>query len=168
VTETDYLRLRPPAAADLDAYEALFRRPEVENWLRPPPLEPFTAAEAREMLHADIGHWRELEYGPWALVEKDGGGFAGRVGLHRTTVEGEPETELAWTTEPSCQGRGYATEAAREALDLARAVGLDEVVAMALPDNAASRRVAEKIGMRESGEISHAGLPHVLYRLTLA
>jgi ribosomal-protein-alanine N-acetyltransferase len=168
VTETEHLRLRLPASSDLAAYEGLFGCPEVEAWLRPPPLGPFTATEAREMLHADIGHWRQLEYGPWALVEKDGGGFAGRVGLHRTTVEGAAETELAWTTEPSCQGRGYATEAAREALGLARAVGLAEVVAMALPANTASRRVAEKIGMRESGEISHAGLPHVLYRLTLA
>jgi [ribosomal protein S5]-alanine N-acetyltransferase len=168
VTETEHLRLRRPAPADLAAYEALFARPEVEAWLRPAPLEPFTATEAREMLHADIGHWRELAYGPWALIEKESERFVGRAGLHRTTVEGAPETELAWTTDPACQGRGYATAAAREALDLARAVGLREVVAMALPANAASRRVAEKIGMREAGEISHAGLPHLLYRLALA
>ena len=168
MTETDNLRLCQPASSDLAAYEALFGSPEVEAWLRPPPLGPFGPTEAREMLHADIGHWRQLEYGPWALVEKDGEGFAGRVGLHRTTVEEAPETELAWTVAPSCQGRGYATEAAREAVELARAVGLVEVVAMALPANTASRRVAEKIGMRESGEISHAGLPHLLYRLTLA
>jgi len=168
VTETANLRLRPPTSADLSAYEGLFGRPEVEAWLRPPPLGPFTAAEAREMLHADIGQWRELSYGPWVLVGKREERFVGRAGLHRTTVEGEAETELAWTTEPSCQGRGYATEAALAALDLARAAGLAEVVAMALPANAASRRVAEKIGMGEAGEISHAGLPHVLYRLTLA
>jgi RimJ/RimL family protein N-acetyltransferase len=168
VTETVHLRLRPPVSSDQPAYEELFRRPEVGAWLRPPPLDPFTAVEAREMLHADIGHWHQLEYGPWAVIEKGAERFVGRAGLHRTTVEGTPETELAWTTDPSCQGRGFATEAGLAALDLARAVGLPEVVAMALPGNAASRRVAEKIGMGEAGEISHAGLPHVLYRLTLA
>jgi RimJ/RimL family protein N-acetyltransferase len=168
VTETEHLRLRPPASSDHPAYEKLFGQPEVEAWLRPPPLDPFTAAEAREMLHADIGHWRQLEYGPWALIEKGEERFVGRAGLHRTTVEGTAETELAWTTDPSCQGRGYATEAALAPLELARAAGLRAVVAMALPGNTASRRVAEKIGMSEAGEISHAGLPHVLYRLTLA
>ena len=168
MTETEHLRLRLPACADEVDYEALFRRPEVEAWLRPPPLQPFTAAEAREMLHADIGHWRQLDYGPWVLIERPGGRFVGRVGLHRTTVEGEPETELAWTVDPSHHGKGYATEAALAALDLAREAGLRELVAMALPENAASCRVAEKIGMRVEGEISHAGLPHLLYRLTLA
>ncbi len=58
------------------------------------------------MLHADIGHWRELGYGPWAMVETGERRFVGRAGLHRTTVEGAPATELAWTTDPACQGRG--------------------------------------------------------------
>lgn len=161
------LRLRRPVPVDLEGYEKLFQLEQVERWLRPPPLAAFTAADAREMLHADIGHWRELEYGPWALVEDGGEPFVGRAGLHRTTVESMPATELAWTVDPAVQGRGYATEAALAALDLARAVGLREVVAMALPDNLASRRVAEKIGMRAEREIEHAGLPHVLYRFAL-
>jgi RimJ/RimL family protein N-acetyltransferase len=168
VSESSQLRLRPPGPADLEAYEALFQLDEVERWLRPAPLVAFTAADAREMLHADIGHWRELEYGPWALVEAGAERFAGRAGLHRTTVEGIPATELAWTTDPAFQGRGFATEAALAAIELARTVGLREVVAMALPENAASCRVAEKVGMAADREISHAGLPHVLYRLSLS
>ena len=68
-----------------------------------------------------------------------------------------PATELAWTTEPAFQGRGFATEAARAAMELAAQVGLEEVVAMALPENAASRRVAEKIGMAGGRRDLHAG-----------
>jgi hypothetical protein len=41
---------------------------------------------------------------------------------------------------------------------------LDEVVAMILPINAASRRVAEKIGMEPAGEVEHAGFDHLLLR----
>ena len=167
MSANEQLRLRRPGPEDLEAYETLFRHAEVERWLRPAPLTAFTATDAREMLHADIGHWRELEYGPWALVETGGERFAGRAGLHRTTVEGIPMTELAWTTDPTFQGRGFATEAAAAAIELGRAVGLREVVAMTLPGNAASRRVAEKIGMTADGEVSHAGMPHVLYRLSL-
>lgn len=169
MTSSQQLRLRRPAPADLEAYETLFLREEVERWLRPAPLVAFTAVEAREMLHADIGHWRQLEYGPWALEEAEGERFVGRAGLHQTTVEGAAATELAWTTDPAFQGRGFATEAALAAIELGRSVGLAEVVAMTLPENAASRRVAEKIGMKaEPGEVSHAGLPHVLYRLSLS
>jgi ribosomal-protein-alanine N-acetyltransferase len=168
VTASEQLRLRRPGPEDLEAYEELFQLDEVERWLRPAPLAAFTAADAREMLHADIGHWRELEYGPWALVETGGERFVGRAGLHRTTVEGIPATELAWTTDPAFQGRGFATQAALAAVELGRAVGLREVIAMALPENTASRRVAEKIGMLADREVFHAGLPHVLYRLSLS
>ena len=167
-TESENLRLAPPDSSCQADYELLFRRPEVELWLRPAPLPPFTGAEAREMLHADIGHWRQLDYGPWAVREREGERFVGRVGLHRTTVEEVPETELAWTTDPGFQGRGYATEAARAAIDLARAAGLQELVAMTLPTNVASRRVAEKLGMEVEREISHVGMPHLLYRLALS
>ncbi len=168
MSANEQLRLRRPGPEDLEAYEALFQHEEVERWLRPSPMAAFTAADAREMLHADIGHWRELEYGPWALVETGGDRFAGRAGLHRTTVEGIPATELAWTTDPAFQGRGFATAAALAAIELGRAVGLREVVAMTLPDNVASRRVAEKVGMLADREVFHAGLPHVLYRLSLS
>jgi RimJ/RimL family protein N-acetyltransferase len=161
------LRLRRPTPDDLADYEALFQLEEIERWLRPAPLVRFTAADAREMLYADLGHWRELEYGPWALEETGTGRFVGRAGLHRTTVEGLPATELAWTTHPDFQGRGFATEAALAAIELGRSAGLGELVAMTLPENTASRRVAEKIGMRAEREVSHAGLPHVLYRLPL-
>lgn len=159
--------MRLPRPSDRADYERLFQLPEVERWLRPDPLTPFSGAEAHEMLNEDIVHWKQLEYGPWALLEGADERFVGRVGLHRTTVEGATAIELAWTTDPSCQGRGYATVAALAALDLARSAGLEEVVAMTLPENLASRRVAEKLGMAVEGEISHAGLAHVLYRLTL-
>ena len=42
------------------------------------------------------------------------------------------------------------------------------MIALALPGNGASRRVAEKAGMELAGEVEHAGLAHVLYRLRLA
>jgi RimJ/RimL family protein N-acetyltransferase len=50
---------------------------------------------------------------------------------------------------------------------LARTVGIDELVALVLPANAASRRVAEKVGMRTSATVTHANLPHLLYRIDL-
>jgi RimJ/RimL family protein N-acetyltransferase len=160
--------LRSPRLEDEGAYLALFRRREVEAWLRPAPLAAFVEAELRQMLHDDIGHWERNGFGPWALFEKAGGGFAGRAGLRWTAVEGEAAVELAWTVEPARQGRGLATEAARAGLELGRAQGIERIVALVLAENVASRRVAEKIGMELDGEAEHAGLPHLLYRCSLA
>jgi RimJ/RimL family protein N-acetyltransferase len=85
-----------------------------------------------------------------------------------TAVAGEQAVELAWTVDPDSQGRGLATEAALAALEWARTLGIEEVIALTLPGNHASRRVAEKAGLRAAGEVEYAGLTHVLYRLALA
>lgn len=160
--------LRRPQPSDEQGYVRVFLRPEVNAWLRPAPFPPVTAAEAAAMLGEDLRQWRELGFGPWAVIEDEGGAFVGRAGLRETTIAGERAIELAWAIDPDFHGRGLATEAALAAIELAREAGLAEVVALALPANAASRRVAEKAGMGAEGEIEHAGLPHVLYRLRLA
>jgi len=160
--------IRPPDPGDERGYELLLLDPEVSAWLRPEPLSPFSSAEIAEMLADDLRHWRDAGFGPWVLVDRDDEELVGRVGLHRTSVGGELVTELAWTVRPGWQGRGLATAAAVEGRELARSVGLHELVALVLPANVASRRVAEKVGMRSSVEVTHAGLPHLLYRIELA
>lgn len=160
--------IRQPEPTDEDGYERLLLAPEVSAWLRPEPLLPFSAAEIAEMLADDLRHWRDAGFGPWVVVEPEGGTVVGRVGLHRTSVGGELVTELAWTVHPKWQGRGLATATALEGLRLARSVGLPELVALVLPANTASRRVAEKVGMSHGGgTVTHAGLPHLLYRIDL-
>ena len=125
-------------------------------------------AEIEQMLSEDIQHWEEFGFRPWALVEDGGESLLGRAGLRWTAIEGETAVEVAWTVDPAQQGTGLATEAALAALGLARSLGIAEVVALTLPANTASRRVAEKAGLRAGGEVEHVGLEHVLYRVSLA
>ena len=158
--------IRRPDPGDGAGYEALFMDAAVSAWLRPEPESPFTAAALAEMLADDLRHWRDAGFGPWVLVT-DEEELVGRVGLHRTSVGGELVTELAWTVKPAWQGRGLATEAAGAGVELGRSAGLDHLVALVLPENLPSCRVAEKLGMRSSAEVIHAGLPHLLYRLDL-
>jgi [ribosomal protein S5]-alanine N-acetyltransferase len=162
---TDRLERRAPEPGDEQHYRELTESPEIDAWLRPPPLEPFGPGDAAAWLEADVAHWEEYGFGPW-LVFRDGG-FVGRAGLRWTQVEGVPEVELAWAVLPRWWGRGFATEAALAGVALARERGIDRLIAMTLPTNAASRRVMEKIGMRFYGDIVHAGLPHVVYELPL-
>ncbi len=70
---------------------------------------------------------------------------------------------------PDRWGQGLATELG--AASVAHAfgpLGLADVVSFTLIENRASRRVMEKLGFAYEDEIEHAGLPHVLYRLSAA
>jgi RimJ/RimL family protein N-acetyltransferase len=65
---------------------------------------------------------------------------------------------------PAKQRQGFATEAARAALQFGfSAVGLEEIVSFTWTENQASLRVMEKLGMQRRREFESAGLPHVLY-----
>jgi RimJ/RimL family protein N-acetyltransferase len=161
---TERLLIRAPTADDLLAYEAHFLHPEVGKWLRPPPLQPFDEPQVLELLDRDRRHWDDHGFGPWVLEDREGGGFVGRGGLAWTEVDDVLAIELPWSIEPARHGEGLATEAAVRAIDHARSLNFEQVIALVLPSNVASRRVAEKAGMRADGEAMHADLPHVLYR----
>jgi RimJ/RimL family protein N-acetyltransferase len=162
---TERLHLRPPQPEDVEDYRALLTHPTVAEWLRPPPLAPFEASDGDVWLEGDRRHWEAFEFGPWAVLEQDRGVYVGRVGLRWTEVEGRPAIEVLWAIAPDRHGEGFATEAAAAAIELARERGIEEVIAMVLPSNAASLRVAEKAGLARTGRIEHAGLDHVLFRL---
>lgn len=166
--QTRRLLLRPPTSADRALYHAHFTRPEVERWLRPSPLPPFNSGALDELVEGDRDHWSDHGFGPWIAIEKETGAFAGRGGLHWTTVEETALVELAWSIEPVLHGYGYATEMADAAIARARELRIEELVALVLPANLASRRVAEKVGCEQDGEVEHAGLPHLLFRLNLS
>jgi len=115
-------------------------------------------------------------WGMWALELPGEFAFAGFVGLNVPHYDAPfvPAVEIGWRLSRAAWGRGYATEAARAALDFAFArLALREVVAIAVPGNDASRRVMHRLGMvrDEAGDFDHprieAGHPlrrHVLYR----
>jgi RimJ/RimL family protein N-acetyltransferase len=165
--ETKRLLLRQPTRDDRSLYHSHFIHPAVERWLRPPPLPPFNTGALDELVEGDCTHWHDHGFGPWVLIERESGRFAGRGGLHWTVVEETAMVELAWSVEPSLHNRGYATEMATAAIEWARDLRFEELVALVLPANVASRRVADKVGCERNGEVEHAGLPHLLFRFRL-
>ena len=159
------LQLAIPTLDSQADYERLFLHAQVQRWLRPPPLPPLDKNDAAGMLQTDIAHWDDHGYGRWVVSDARTGEFLGRAGLSAYELDGRAEVEVAWSVLPERWGQGIATEAGRAALAHAREGPIAEVIAFALPDNAASLRVMEKIGMRRVGPIEHAGLAHVLYRV---
>jgi RimJ/RimL family protein N-acetyltransferase len=161
---TERLTLRPPGPGDAPAYRALLMHPTIGEWLRPPPLAPFVPDDGDRWLDADARHWERFGFGPWAVVERGSGDYLGRVGLRWSEIGDRAGIEVLWAIDPRRHGEGFAGEAATAALGFAADLELDEVFAMILPRNAASRRVAEKIGMTRDGNVEHAGFDHLLFR----
>jgi RimJ/RimL family protein N-acetyltransferase len=161
---TERLMLRPPGPGDGPGYRALLIHPTIGEWLRPQPLQPFTAADGDAWLTEDERHWERFGFGPWAVLERESGDYLGRVGLRWTDVGDRAGIEVLWAIDPDRHGEGFASEAAAAALDFAAELELDEIFAMILPINTASRRVAEKIQMAAAGEVEHAGFEHLLFK----
>jgi [ribosomal protein S5]-alanine N-acetyltransferase len=168
--ETERLIGEPVGERHRENAVALFGDPQVAAWIWPPERDdsgPRTPEQAYALLERFHDHWADHGYGMWYFTERDSGDFVGQVGLQQADVEGTSVVEIGWTLVPSHWGKGYATEAGRSVLELGLGpLGFDEIVSFTLPRNRASRRVMDKLGLTYSREFVHAGLPHVLYRLT--
>ncbi len=143
VLTTKRLLLRAFVDDDLDAFAAITADPEVNRYLGDG--KPLDRASAWRSMATILGHWQLRGYGTWALVERAGGQLVGRAGLHNP--EGWPGLEVGWLVARDRWGQGLATEAGRAALDYAfDVVGADHVLSVIDPGNAASIRVAERLG----------------------
>ncbi|MBC2665813.1 GNAT family N-acetyltransferase [Novosphingobium flavum] len=85
------------------------------------------------------------------LPGADGSRLVGAAGLGRIG----DQTELGYWIARDAWGQGYATEAARAVLTLARTLGHRRIVAQHFIDNPASGRVLRKVGFCPTGEIVH-------------
>ena len=147
--ETERLLLRVPVEADLDAYMAIHSDPDVRKHLTIVGGRGGRAAAWRTLAMV-IGHWTLRGYGQWTLIEKATGEVVGRAGLWNP--EGWPGLEVGWVIARQHWGRGFATEAARAAVEFAFAhTGAARLISLIQPDNHRSIRVAEKIGESYEG-----------------
>ena len=134
-----------------------------------------TRAESDAAFDRYQQEWTNTGFSKWAIEIPGVAPFAGCLGLARVRFEAwfTPCVEIGWRLHPSFWRHGYATEAARAALDFGfQTLGLSEIVAFTVPENRASVRVMEKLGMEFAGEFDHPGLaaghrlkPHLLYRI---
>ena len=116
-------------------------------------------------------------WGLWAVERRDTGELLGFTGLSvpRHPLPFMPCVEVGWRLARPAWGKGFATEAAREALWVAfDQLGLEEVVSFTAVGNVRSRAVMHRLGMVRdpADDFDHPALPeghplraHVLYRL---
>ena len=146
VRRTRRLVLRAFAEADRDLFAALNRDPEVVRHLQ----GPLSRERSDAFVDRIDACWRERGWGLWALEERTTGRFVGYTGLWPADfLPSGPGVEVGWRLARDAWGRGYAPEAAREALRHGfEEVGLPEVVSFTAAGNHASLRVMDKIGLR--------------------
>ena len=135
------LVMRPLTRRHLRDVIALYDDAEVARFLKPLDREGHLQrlVESEQM-------WAARGHGRSAIHEGDGGRFVGRGGLQYWPRF--DEVEVTWALRRDAWGRGYATEAGGAWLrwGLER-LGLPYVTALIAPENAASRAVAERLGM---------------------
>jgi RimJ/RimL family protein N-acetyltransferase len=170
VIETERLRLEPLDASRLEDFVGLTAHPDTMRYWTPD--GPFTRDQAERNFGASLARLTEHGFGRrWIVAKATGAG----LGFTETKYFGEScddvspdEIEIGWMLTPSAWGQGYGTEAGRAIRDEAfDRLELESIVAVHHPENVASGRIMEKLGMSFEGNVvTRNGWPYRLYRLT--
>jgi RimJ/RimL family protein N-acetyltransferase len=159
--DTERLTLRRLDEADAGGLVELFNDAQVRRFIDVNGV--YDRERALERIHDDEREWNELGHRVLAIEERDGGRFAGRVLLYDWPWG---ETEIGWTLLPGARGKGYATEAARAYVEWGfEHLDAPYFISLINPDNAPSRRVADRLGMSVLREQELEGEPHLIYAL---
>ena len=171
--DTERLVLRRWGDADREPFARLNADPEVARFLS----GPMTRADSDALIERIESGFDADGFGLWAVEVVDTAEFIGFTGLTRTrfTAHFTPAVEVGWRLARAAWGHGYATEAARAALEYGFGpAGLDAIVSFTTRANIRSRAVMDRLGMThdEADDFDHPMLPpdhplraHVLYRM---
>ena len=111
-----------------------------------------TDDEVRAWIGAAQGHWARFGFNWWAVIEQGTEELLGAVSTQHIENDGAKPIEIGWRFRSEHWGKGFATEAGQAMLRFAfNEVGVPEVYAVANPENHASRRVMERLEMRDAG-----------------
>jgi RimJ/RimL family protein N-acetyltransferase len=162
---TRRLAFRQMTADDLDDMAALLGDPEVMRYYP----RPKDRDEALAWIDWNQRLYRQVGFGLWLITLRATGEFVGDCGLTPQEIEGTTDIEVGYHVRADLQGHGYATEAAAACRDYARDVlGVKRLIAIIVPDNIPSQRVAQKIGLsRERDATSRSGIPVRIYATAL-
>jgi RimJ/RimL family protein N-acetyltransferase len=150
VLETKRLFLRPMLAMDIVDLLAIFTDPKVMASFGG---EIFSREQMEGWLRRNLDHQAQFGYGLFSVILKENGRLIGDCGLEQ--MEDQGAAELGYDFRSDVWNQGYATEAALAARDYAFDVlGLPQLISLIRVGNLASKRVAEKVGMKLADEFT--------------
>lgn len=154
VLKTRRLSLRPLTGADLQDMHRLYGDPQVMHAFDP--SGPWSLDKTAERVTAMLGHWERQGFGRCHMSLRSTGEFVGRGGLERDEDLGG--LDLGYSLLPRWWGKGLATEAGRALIREAfTELGAELVVAVMMPRNIRSVRVAERLGFLYERDLTRGG-----------
>jgi RimJ/RimL family protein N-acetyltransferase len=149
VVETERLRLRRLVPDDAAFVLELLNEPSFLRFVGDRGARTLDDARAY-LLRGPLAHYDRHGFGLYLVLRKDDGLPLGICGLVKRDVL--PDVDVGFAFLPRFWSKGYALESAAAVLAYARSVlGLKRVVAVTTPDNQASIRVLEKLGLSFEG-----------------
>jgi len=152
---TPRLVLRPWQIEDADTLFDILQQKDILRYFprtTPPPKD-----RVEKYIAYHLNHWQERGYGHWAVVVNGTSQVIGWCGLE--FLPETEETEVAYLLSTPFWGKGFATEAARASLGYGfDVVRLQQVIGLVHPENIASRRVLEKIGLGYTNRALYFGM----------
>jgi ribosomal-protein-alanine N-acetyltransferase len=162
ILETERLLLDAWQISDWTAFRPIAADADVMRYITGG--VPWTDDQIRAFVERQVKLYTERGFCRWKLLTKATGeltGFCG-VGFWRDA----PDPEIGWWLARRYWGRGLATEAARTALrDAFERVGLERIISVAMPENAASIRIMEELGLKLECEFENEGVRLVRYAI---
>jgi [ribosomal protein S5]-alanine N-acetyltransferase len=164
VLQIDGFTMRPIQVSDLDVLAAIWADPEVTRFL-PSQGVPISRENTEKALQSFVTQWQQRGYGIWAIVENTSSfEMVGYCGLRYLSEL--DEVEVLYGLAKEYWGRGIVTQAARTSIFYGfNIANLDRVIAMAIPDNQASRRVIEKAGLHYERQVHMFNLDALYYSI---
>lgn len=162
ILHTERLTLRELGPEDAEAFIRLRSDPQIMRYTGEQPESDLEVVRQQLAAYPD---YEKYGYGRWGMVLA--GEVIGFAGLK--FLEDRQEVDVGYRLVPEHWGKGLATEATRACIEYGFAeLGMERIIAMMMPANVGSIRVAEKCGMAREGLIIDRGMEVLLYSITSA
>ena len=163
ILETSPLILRPFQDEDIGRLAELMANRDFMRFS----LGPYTREQTQTVLQKFLS-WNQARLpSQFAVIFRSNNELIGYCGFLHQHLDGADEIEIGYRLDPDYWNRGLASEAAQAVCDHAfRDLTLSKVISLIHPDNIASRRVAEKNGMKIERKTVFRGFPTQVFAIT--
>ena len=161
ILETDRLLLRELNSGDAKNFYELNQNPNVIRYTGD---KAFATIAAAQNFLENYRDYQTNGFGRWAVIHKSNGAFLGWCGLKY--LKAIDETYIGFRFFEEYWNKGFATESAKSCLNYGFEIAnLETIVGRAMPENLASIRVLEKLGLAYEKEFDFDGHKGLVYRI---
>ncbi len=155
--ETERIFIRPFLPEDAEAFYEL----SLDRGFTLFPINDYRQKDVNSAME-----WIRQNNHKYGVLEKKSGKLIGMGGLTPWTWDGENLVDITYRLRESSWGQGLGTELARTLMDYAlQRLKLKNLTATITPDNLASKKIAESLGLRLNKKIILLGVEADLYRI---